>query len=104
MPEADADRGAEERLADQLRRFAAGVAARAGEDEEEEDEGQGEAVVEPGLEVERVADRGRHDPRGDDGRGDDRVGRREHRRQQQRLGPAQVGEERLRGQRRAAPS
>ena len=56
--ETDADGGAEERLADQLRRFAARITAGAGEDEEEEDEGQGEAVVEPGLEVERVADRG----------------------------------------------
>ncbi len=33
------------------------IASRGGEDEEEEDEGKREAVVEAGLEVERVADR-----------------------------------------------
>ena len=87
------------RLADQLRRFGAGVAAGRGEDEEEEDERQREAVVEPGLEVERVADGARDQPRGDHRRGDDRVGGREHRAEQEGLGPAEGGEERLGGER-----
>ena len=102
--EGDADQAAEQRLADQLRRFAAGIAAGAGEDEEEEDERQRQAVVEPGLEVERVAYRARHQPRGDDGRGDDRVGRREHRRQQEGLGPAEAPGRAPWPQARAAPS
>ena len=97
--ERGADPGADQRLAGELRRFAAGVAARAGEDEEEEDEGQRQAVVQPRLEVERVAHGSGDQRRGDDGRGDDRVGRREHRPEQERLGPVEAGEERLRGQR-----
>ena len=42
--------------------------------------------------------------RGDDGGGDDRVGGREHRAEQERLGPAELGEQRLRRQAPAAPS
>ena len=45
-PEADADGRAEQRLAEQLRGFGAGVASRGGENEEEEDERERESVVE----------------------------------------------------------
>ena len=59
VAERQPDPGADHRLPRQLGGFRAGVAARRGEDEEEEDEGQRQAVVEPGLEVERVAHRRR---------------------------------------------
>ena len=89
-PERDPDHGPERRLAEQLDRLRAGVAARRREDEEEEHEGKREPVVEPGLEVERVADRRRDPLRGDHHRGDHRIGRRQHRAEQEGLGPARA--------------
>ena len=56
--------------------------------QEGEHRGQREAVVEARLEVERVAHQPRHARVGDDVRGQHRVGRREQRAEQQRLGPA----------------
>ena len=50
--------------------------------------GQREPVVETGLEVQRVADEARHARVGHDARGEHRVGRREQRAEQERLGPA----------------
>jgi hypothetical protein len=64
--EPDTDQPADRCLADQLGRFQAGVPTGRGEDEEEEDEGQREAVVQARLQVQRVADRGGHQSRGDD--------------------------------------
>ena len=78
-----------------------GVAARLREDEEEQDERQREPVVEPGLEVERVADRRRARAGGHHRRGDDRIGRRRDGAEQERLGPGEVGNSAVR---RPAPA
>ena len=77
-------------LAQHLEPLAAGVAAGLREGQEEQDEGKREPVIEPRLQVQRVADQRGHALRRDDGRGDDGVGRRQHRGQQERLRPRQV--------------
>ena len=51
---------------------------------------QREPVVEPGLEVERVAHEPRHARVRDDGRGEHRVGRRQQRAEQERLEPVEA--------------
>ena len=63
-----------------------------------EDRGQRQAVVQAGLEVERVANQPRHARVGDHRGREHGVGGREQRPQQERLGPAEVGE-RVGGQR-----
>ena len=76
-----------------------GVAAGRREHQEEEHERQRQPVVEPRLEVERVPDDARHAARRDDGGGDDRVGRRQHRTEQEAFGPVERREEQLARQR-----
>jgi hypothetical protein len=86
-------------MADQLQAFRGRIATGRSEDEEEEDERQGESVVQPGLEVERVTHLAGYEARSDDCRGHDGIGRRKHRGQQEGLRPGEVGEERFRRQR-----
>ena len=80
------------------------VVARLGRGGEGEHRRQRQAVVQARLQVERVANDARHARVGDDARGEHRVGRRQQRPDQQRLGPVQVGQRVARRARPAARS
>lgn len=93
------ERRADQGAGDGLARQAGGRRGQAlpggDEGEEEEHERERDAVVQPRLDVERVADEARHALRGDEARGHDRVRRREDGAQEEGLRPGQLGKEGL---------